>query len=45
MALNIRNFPKDLRWACGAKANLRRQDLREFVIQVLQDATADVKLT
>jgi hypothetical protein len=44
MDLNIRNFPRDLRFACGAKANIRRQDLREFVIAVLEEATADVKL-
>ena len=43
-ALNIRNFPTDLRWACNAKASIQRQDLREFVIQVLQQATTDVKL-
>jgi len=45
VAMNIRNFPPDLLWACNAKASLSRKDLRRFVIEVLQQATADVKLT
>lgn len=44
-ALNVRRFPADLLWACNAKAALQRQELREFVIHVLQQATADVKLS
>ena len=44
VALNIRDFPADLRWACNAKASLTRKDLREFVIECLQAATNDIKL-
>jgi hypothetical protein len=45
VALNVRDFPEDLRWACTAKAALRREDLREFVIGVLREATSDVRLS
>ena len=43
-ALNIRNFPEDLHWACTVLAATRRQGLREFVIEVLRRETADVRL-
>jgi hypothetical protein len=44
VALNVRDFPADLRWACNAKASLLRMTLAEFVRKTLEDATADVKL-
>lgn len=39
-ALNIRNFPKDLLWACRSKAAAQEQLLREFVIDTLRQAAA-----
>lgn len=38
LALNIRNFPEDLRWLCRERANRDRVSLRNFVIAALRDA-------
>jgi hypothetical protein len=37
-ALNIRNCPSDLLWACKAKAATQKQHLREFVLDTLRKA-------
>lgn len=38
-ALNIRNFPDELRWLCRERASQERISLREFVIASLRRAT------
>ncbi len=40
-ALNIRDFPEDLRWLCREQANRARISLREFVIASLRRATEE----
>jgi hypothetical protein len=41
IALNVRDFPSDLRWKCKRAADGRRMTLREFVIDILRGATKD----
>jgi hypothetical protein len=38
-ALNIRNFPDDLRWLCRQRASQERVSLRDYVIASLKQAT------
>jgi hypothetical protein len=38
-ALNIRNFPDELRWLCRERASQERISLREFVIASLRRVT------
>lgn len=40
-ALNIRDFPDDLRWKCKRVASDKRKTLREFVISVLRKAVEE----
>ena len=40
--LNIRDFPLELRQKCKAKAALRNQTLKDFVEEVLREATKDM---
>jgi hypothetical protein len=40
-ALNIRNFPDELRWLCRERANQERMSLRQFVIVTLKRATEE----
>jgi len=42
-ALNIRDFPAQLRWNCRQKAAREKLTLNQFVIKALTSATADVK--
>lgn len=36
-ALNVRNFPQDLKWKCRERASKKRKTLRDWVIQVLRE--------
>ena len=43
-ALNVREFPEDLKRKCKIAATHKRLTLTNFIIQSLKDATADVEL-
>lgn len=40
-ALNIRNFPSDLRWTCKEAAGHAKTSLTKWVIKVLREAAED----